>query len=110
MRAVFQIAGGAEKMPKHCATCRKPLAQNVGKGRPTAYCSVACRRSKEYRLRAMEKLLARLYSKLSDQDLDLAGQLDPYPRDLRIRAELERQITECEAKMGELLAAGEEEC
>ena len=44
--------------PQACASCGGPLEQ-PGTGRPRAYCSTACRRLAERKLKVAEQLLAR---------------------------------------------------
>jgi len=40
-----------------CRKCPKQMPEHVGPGRPSSYCSPACRRSAEYELRRIQRAL-----------------------------------------------------
>ncbi len=43
-----------------CVKCSRPLPEQSGPGRPTIYCSTACRRAVEYELRRVQSALEQV--------------------------------------------------
>ena len=58
-------------MTSTCKSCGKELIDDGGKGRKPSYCSTACRRESEFRIRRINRLL----EKLEDRAIALR---DPY--------------------------------
>jgi len=46
-----------------CRKCSTPIEQSAGKGRPAAYCGIACRRLAEFEVRRLTRLLEGLEEK-----------------------------------------------
>lgn len=87
-------------MSECCQKCGTPIAQHAGRGRPSSYCSTACRRAAEHEVRRLDKHIAMLEARIIHSNtggLSLSGEKDS------VHAEIER----LELRLRELLGADE---